>query len=196
MKNFRTIFFGFLVVYFISNCSYSTPIYEYFPDMADSRAVESQEADVLSGTILGGNRLPPDGTIPRGYFPYPYTDVKFPDQLKNPEKGLSNPVKKTLANYKRGEDRYQVYCAVCHGVTGLGNGNVIGPSPRYMMMPPALVKDPVLKYTDGQLFHVITVGKGAMSSYSGQIEPEDRWKLILYIRKLQEAETKNNKAVK
>ncbi|MBE7411645.1 MAG: cytochrome c [Leptospiraceae bacterium] len=196
MKNFKIIVIGFFSVLFILNCEYKTPILEYFPDMADSRAVESQEADVLSASILGGNRIPPEGTIPRGYYPYPYSNVQFADELKNPEKGLSNPLKKSLANYKRGEDRYQIYCSPCHGVTGQGNGNVVGPSPRYLMTPTPLTQERVVKFTDGQIYHVITVGKGVMSSYASQIEPEDRWKLIQYIRKLQEAENNKTKAVK
>jgi len=196
MKNFRTILLGFLASFLILNCSYSTPIYEFFPDMADNRAVESQEADVISASILGGNRIPPDGTIPRGYYPYPYANVPFADELKNPEKGLANPLKKSLANYKRGEDRYQIFCAPCHGVTGKGNGNVVGPSPRYLMNPTPLTQERVVNFTDGQLYHVITVGKGVMSSYAAQIEPEDRWKLIQYIRKLQDAENNTKKAVK
>ncbi|MCB1158617.1 MAG: cytochrome c, partial [Leptospiraceae bacterium] len=168
------------------------PAMEYFPDMADSYAVESQEADYFAKNSSGA-RIPPEGTVPRGFYPYPYPADKYPtpETLTNPEKGLSNPVtKKTLAVYKRGEERYQIYCTPCHGVRGEGNGTVVGPKPRFAYAVPPLVSEKIQGWSDGQIYHIITNGRGLMGKYAPQIPSEDRWKIILYIRKLQEAHNK------
>jgi mono/diheme cytochrome c family protein len=184
----KLILFLSLILFY--NCEYSKPPLEFFPDMYDSPAVEAQELDSYYNPY--GRRIPPEGTIPVNYYPYPYSDVPTPDELKNPEKGLSNPFKAgEKADLKRGESRYQIYCSPCHGVSGYGNGPVVGPSPRFPAPVPNLF-DNASKWTDGQLYHIITMGRGRMSSYANQVEPDDRWKLILYVRKLQEAHAKGN----
>jgi mono/diheme cytochrome c family protein len=53
-----------------------------------------------------------------------------------------------------------------------------------------LLEEAVAAWTDGQIYHIITMGRGLMASYAAQVEPDDRWKIILYIRKMQEAELK------
>lgn len=177
------------------NCESKTPPMEYMPDMADSPAREAQEADpnFPNNTAL---RLPPAGAVPVGYYPYEYRDLGV-DQL--PNKGLANPIKGDLANLKRGEDKYQTYCSPCHGVRGAGNGTVVGPYPRFNAVQAdqspmaALTSATANAYSDGQIYHIITDGKGRMNSYASQILPDDRWKIILYVRKLQEYDNKSNK---
>ncbi|PJZ68224.1 cytochrome C [Leptospira perolatii] len=176
-------------VLLIWNCESKTPPMEFTPDMADSPARESQEADELSA-INSASRIPPKGAIPVNYFPYDYRGV---DVGSLPNKGLANPFKLDLATLKRGEDKYQVYCAPCHGVRGAGNGTIVGPSPKIGFPVPALISDKIKGYSDGQLYHVITEGWGRMGSYASQITPEDRWKIALYIRKLQEYDNKTKK---
>lgn len=192
MKNtlrLLTLFLGF----FILGCEYKTPVLEYFPTMYDSPAREAQEADGFSGNN-SSSRIPPYGAIPVGYYPYPYLEKKTPDDLDGPKKGLENPLegKVTLGDLMVGEKRYQTYCTPCHGVQGFGNGNVVGPYPRAQTKIPAVVSPKIRNWTDGQLYHIITMGRGTMWSYAYQIEPEDRWKLVAYIRKLQEYQLKNN----
>ncbi|TGJ98980.1 cytochrome c [Leptospira langatensis] len=179
------------------NCESKTPPMEYMPDMADSIAREAQEADAHFPNNQAV-RLPPVGAVPVGYYPYEYKNWdKALDQL--PNKGLANPFKGDLATLKRGEDKYQTYCSPCHGVRGQGNGPVVGPAPRLNAVqadgsPMAALTSAVAKgYSDGQIYHIITEGKGRMNSYASQVTPEDRWKIILYVRKLQEYDNKTNK---
>ncbi|EKJ84893.1 c-type cytochrome [Leptospira meyeri] len=189
---FRVLALAGLLV--LVNCDYKTPVYEYFPSMYDSPARESQEADAFA-TNGSASRIPPKGAIPVGYFPYPYAAEPTPDTLPGADKGLKNPIAKAnLGDLMIGEKRYQTYCTPCHGVRGLGNGTVVGPAPRFEGPVPTLVSDNVKGWTDGQIYHIITMGRGRMGSYAYQIEPEDRWKLIAYIRKLQEYEVQNKKA--
>ncbi|MDF3820251.1 cytochrome c [Leptospira sp. 96542] len=190
---FRVLAVGSVIT--LSHCDYKTPVFEYFPNMYDSPARESQEDDSFSRNGAA-SRIPPKGAIPVGYYPYPYLNVKSPDLLPGPDKGLKNPiVKANLGDLMIGEKRYQTYCSPCHGVRGLGNGTVVGPEPRFAGPVPPLVTDSVKGWSDGQIYHVITTGRGGrMGSYAYQIEPEDRWKLIAYIRKLQEYDVNTKKA--
>jgi mono/diheme cytochrome c family protein len=99
--------------------------------------------------------------------------------------------KKLLA---RGQDRFNIYCAVCHDRVGTGNGMVVQ---RGFTRPPNYHTDLSrglklrgisLKLTDtpvGYYFEVITKGFGAMPDYAHQVLPEDRWAIIAYIRALQ-----------
>ena len=134
-KNLLILIFLSIAVF---NCEYKKPVLEYFPDMYDSPARESQELDAYRNEY--GRRLPPEGTVPVGYFPYEFADIATPDEMTK-EQGLKNPYpsKTTLANFQRGESRYQIYCSPCHGVAGAGNGNVVGPYPRFSIRPPSVV---------------------------------------------------------
>ncbi|MCX7999921.1 MAG: cytochrome c, partial [Leptospiraceae bacterium] len=68
-----------------------------------------------------------------------------------------------------------------------GNGPVIGNAPRIAYTQAMdFSKSPAKDMTDGQIYHTITMGAGQMPAYGSQIPSEDRWKIILYVRKLQE----------
>jgi mono/diheme cytochrome c family protein len=82
----------------------------------------------------------------------------------------------------RGESRFNIYCSVCHGKTGDGDGMIVQ---RGYRKPPSF-HDTRLKESDtAHFFDVITNGFGAMPSYSGQLSAHDRWAIIAYIRALQ-----------
>ncbi len=83
---------------------------------------------------------------------------------------------------QRGQSRFNVYCAPCHGTTGQGNGMVVqrGYSP-----PPSFHQDRLRCAPVGHFFDVITNGFGAMPSYASQVPVVDRWAIIAYIRALQ-----------
>lgn len=166
---------------------------EYFNQMYDNPAREAQEEDYFASNGSAG-RIPPYGAIPVDYYPYPYVEVMNPLSLPAPNKGLtSNLANPTVEDYKVGEQKFQTYCSPCHGVQGLGNGKVVGPYPKFTQPPPSVVSENIKGWTDGQIYHIITVGRGLMGSYAYQIEPDDRWKLIAYIRKLQEYDSKKGK---
>lgn len=86
------------------------------------------------------------------------------------------------AALNRGEERYNIYCSVCHGLTGDGDGMVVL---RGYRKPPSYHQDRLRQAPVGYLFDVITNGFGAMPDYAPQISVEDRWKIVAYIRALQ-----------
>ncbi|MDT7542321.1 MAG: hypothetical protein QOE33_2225 [Acidobacteriota bacterium] len=82
----------------------------------------------------------------------------------------------------RGQERYQIFCSECHGLTGYGDGMIVR---RGYRRPPSYHDDRLRSEPVGHFFDVVTNGWGAMPDYSGQIPPEDRWAIIAYIRALQ-----------
>jgi mono/diheme cytochrome c family protein len=83
---------------------------------------------------------------------------------------------------ERGEERYKIYCAMCHGATGYGDGMIVR---RGFRKPPSYHTNELRTARVGHLFDVITNGWGSMPSYSTQVPARDRWAIIAYVRALQ-----------
>jgi mono/diheme cytochrome c family protein len=92
------------------------------------------------------------------------------------------PIPIDKAALDRGQERYNIYCSVCHGKLGDGQGMI---PRRGYRQPPTYHQDRLRQAPSGYFFDVITNGFGAMPDYAEQIPAEDRWKIIAYIRALQ-----------
>jgi mono/diheme cytochrome c family protein len=90
------------------------------------------------------------------------------------------PVDDTLM--ARGRERYRIYCEPCHDARGDGRGILFQ---RGNVPTASFHQEKVLKYADGELFDVITNGRGLMSAYRWPIPPADRWAIIAYVRELE-----------
>jgi mono/diheme cytochrome c family protein len=90
------------------------------------------------------------------------------------------PVTKELID--RGQDRYNIYCAVCHGPVGSGDGMIVR---RGFPQPPTYHDDRLRNAPVGHFFEVITNGWGRMNGYRTDLTPADRWAVVAYIRALQ-----------
>lgn len=90
------------------------------------------------------------------------------------------PVTKELVD--RGQERFNIYCIVCHGPTGNGDGMIVR---RGFPKPPTYHDDRLRNAPVGHFFDVISNGWGKMNSYAAQVQPADRWAIIAYIRTLQ-----------
>jgi mono/diheme cytochrome c family protein len=90
------------------------------------------------------------------------------------------PVTKELVD--RGQERYNIYCIVCHGPNGNADGMVVR---RGFSPPPTYHDDRLRNAPVGHFFDVITNGWGKMNSYAAAVQPADRWAIIAYIRALQ-----------
>ena len=89
----------------------------------------------------------------------------------------------TATSLDRGRDRYDIYCAVCHGTEGLGDGPV---AEKLANAVRNLNDQRVLDSSDGWIYSVIVNGYGAlMPGYGGRIQREDRWHVVNYVRALQ-----------
>jgi len=104
------------------------------------------------------------------------------DELFVPKESNAFPLPISLELLQRGEDRYKIFCAPCHGLQGDGNGMI---AMRGMKHPPTYHQDRLQQVPNGYLYDVVTNGFGAMLGYSAQIPPRDRWAVIAYLRALQ-----------
>ncbi len=104
------------------------------------------------------------------------------DELFVPKESNNFPLPVNRELLERGEERYKIFCAPCHGLQGDGNGMV---AMRGMKRPPSYHQDRLRQAPNGYFYDVETNGFGQMLSYSAQIPPRDRWAIIAYIRALQ-----------
>ena len=89
----------------------------------------------------------------------------------------------------RGQERYQIFCSSCHGLTGYGDG-MVARRGFNKPAPASFHQDKLRQAPVGHFFDVVTNGWGAMPSHASQIPVEDRWKIIAYIRALQLSQMK------
>ena len=156
------------------------PPMELFPDMDRQPKLRPQDQNSFFQNGLS-SRLPVAGTVSRG--------TPFADTPENTGKipGTTNwveimPVPVTHELMARGQNRYDIYCAPCHGRVGDGKGI----TSKYGMLATANLHDArISKLTDGEIFNTITHGKNLMGSYSGVTSANDRWAIIAYVRALQ-----------
>jgi mono/diheme cytochrome c family protein len=95
------------------------------------------------------------------------------------------PITITRETLERGRERFEIYCAPCHGRTGAGNGMIVR---RGYPAPPSYHIDRLRQAPAGHFFDVITQGYGVMYSYAQRVEPADRWAIAAYIRVLQQSQ--------
>jgi len=171
---------GSVAVSVLTSCSdKSKPNVELIQDMMDSPAIKSQEYDAGSPNN-SGMRVPPEGTQPVGFIPYRYAqDPEGAVRQRNPIAGDFS--EETL---KVGMKYYTTNCAICHGDKGEGGDN-LAVAQKMALKPPSLLSDKILSWTDGQLYHVITVGQGVMGPYAAHIPQKYRWQVVNYIKTLQ-----------
>lgn len=162
------------------------PNVELIQDMMRQEAIQPQGQDIMAPD-KPGMRLPPAGTVPVGGEAYPFKlgqDVEAGKVLVNPQAGVMTP-----ELLQAGKAKYDIFCAICHGNTGLGDGAV---APTMALKPPPLVSSRVVGFPDGQIFHIMTRGRGLMGSYVNQLSAADRWAVVNYIRSLQKTGQSNN----
>ena len=160
-----------------------------------------------------GSRPLVEGTVPRGFLrdnrelffgkkqTASNTNPQPQSQGQNPQQPSANsanafpddvdtiPMQITKTDLDRGQERFNIYCSVCHGMTGYGDGIVARrgfnkPSPASYHQE-RLINAPV-----GHFFDVMTNGWGAMPSYAQQVSVEDRWRIAAYVRALQLSQMK------
>ncbi len=123
-----------------------------------------------------GMRVPPKGTVSRGESRYEFYGKPDEAAVK-----MVNPLLPTKENLKLGKTKYDIYCSPCHGFHAEGDSRLNGQFPN----PPSLHSEKVRNWSDGRIYHVIMEGQNVMPSYAYQLNRQERWAVILYIRALQ-----------
>ncbi|MGH9833220.1 MAG: c-type cytochrome [Blastocatellia bacterium] len=137
----------------------------------------------------GGMRQLPEGTVARGSLDLAVAAPRaaVPGQAASVgEDGF--PFKVTKEVLDRGESRFNITCLPCHGKLGDGQGMI---ALRGFRHPPTYHQDRLRNAPTSHFYDVVTNGFGAMPSYAEVVTPEDRWKIIAYIRALQKSQSVN-----
>ncbi|MCA1734235.1 MAG: cytochrome c [Acidobacteria bacterium] len=156
---------------------------EIFPDMLESVPWDSFSANPQ---FTDGMTMRPrvEGTVQYGEPQFRFG--KGVEEAVRAGSELVNPMVPDEATLARGEALFMTYCEVCHGPAGMGDGPISGragfPAPPSFVVPEA--KSRAMR--DGQIFHIATFGGENMVGYAAEIESEDRWRVVLWIRQLQQ----------
>ncbi len=196
----RLFVFAFLILTFsfLTGCRYDMqdqPRYKAYKQ-SDFFADKRGSRDLPEGTVARG-KLKEDKAFYTGKIDNPNPNAvaqtttdssgttlvsSFPNDIAK----IPVPVNEALVN--RGQERYNVYCIVCHGPVGSGDGMIVR---RGFSKPPTYHDDRLRNAPDGHFFDVISNGWGKMNSYAAQIPPADRWAIVSYIRALQVSQNPN-----
>jgi mono/diheme cytochrome c family protein len=148
------------------------------PFFADGRAMRTPPGGTVA---FGGADYASDAGSPRQNPDFLREDDAFYQGKQGSAWVLENPLKIDKALLKRGQERYDIYCALCHGASGTGNGIMT----QYGMVGVASITDELHRLmSDGEFFNVISNGKGRMMAYGPQIKVCDRWAIVAYLRVL------------
>lgn len=159
--------------------------WEYAPNMYEHIAYDPDQAN---NNFKDGKtaQVPPAGTTPVGFVRFDYPNTK--DGVEKASLEVHSPLPQTQANFAEGKVLFEHFCSPCHGLSGQGDGLVVKhgfpPPPSYSTGTSSrggAMKD----LTDGRIYHTITYGLNSMGSYASQLDPTERWKVIMYVHHLQ-----------
>jgi mono/diheme cytochrome c family protein len=174
---------------------------EWFNDMAHQAKYQPQHRNEFFGDGRA-ERQPVKGTVPIGFqLPGRYaqtggsnnsgTFTSQPDYFSTGRMGdvYGDGIPEQLAAggiefVKRGQERFDIHCAICHGRAGAGDGVV---KTFGLMTVASLQNQPIVEQPDGKIFNTITHGRSTMGAYGPVITVEDRWAIVAYVRALQKA---------
>ena len=160
-------------------CTSSRPPIHLNPSMDDQPKAAPQSASTFfrNGATM---REPVPGTVPIGGLKE--DTIFYTGKDEDGQYAATIPVPVNEAFVARGRDRYGIYCEPCHDARGDGKGILF----QRGNVPTASFHDEkILKYADGEIFDVITNGRGLMSAYRWPIPPSDRWAIVAYVRELE-----------
>ncbi|KXO00785.1 cytochrome C [Aequorivita aquimaris] len=157
------------------------PNYQYFPNMYEPVSYETYGAYSVFPDEQEA-MVPPDNTVPRGYTPYDYENSTA--GLERAKAELNSPYEVTEENLATGAQLYTLYCAVCHGDTGDGQG-ILVKREKFLGIPS--YADAGRNIVMGGIYHVQTYGLNAMGSYASQVSEKERWQIAMHVMNLKAA---------
>ncbi|NJB70963.1 mono/diheme cytochrome c family protein [Saonia flava] len=186
MNSFKKIGLVFGLVVLVSACSNkNSRNYQFMPNMYVPVGYETYgQIDFLPGQMEA--MQPVANTIPRGAFPYSLENTPEGKEMSilaiSPLDSL-----KIDENLSVGKELYDIYCAVCHGSKGDGQGNLVK---REKILGVPTYADAARNITVGSTYHTIYYGLNSMGSYAGQLNHKERWQVSEYVVKLKQDLTK------
>ncbi len=156
-----------------------TPGHIYAPDMTYSRAYDAYTSNPNFADSQT-SRLPVEGAIARGHM--------LPDHLKEGDttayKAFTTSMRFSEDDLKEGKRLFNIYCGICHGTNLDGQGPLYA-SGKFASMPANFKDAKYLHMSVGQMYAAAKYGKNMMGSYAAQLDAQQRWMVIAYIKKVQ-----------
>ncbi|HUR31951.1 MAG TPA: cytochrome c, partial [Saprospiraceae bacterium] len=129
---------------------------------------------------------------PNGSVPYYYKNTDE-ERLRASKEIVRNPFPITEKGMEHGKELYNIYCGICHGATGNGQGYLVREDDPakgivagvYPAAPANLMLDTFINAAPGRIYHAIMYGKNVMGSYADKLSYRERWEVIHYIRSMQ-----------
>ncbi len=191
MNSFKTIGIAIGMVALLASCSNKDkPNYQYMPNMYEPVGYEAyqgfnEEGEATRIGLFKGvseAMLPPENTVPRGFMPY---DVENTIEGKELSRLKTSPLDSLMreGNLTKGKELYDIYCAICHGTKGDGQGTLVK---REKILGVPSYADAARDITVGSTNHVINYGLNSMGSYAAQLKPKERWQVAEYVMKLKQ----------
>ncbi|WP_298473674.1 cytochrome c [uncultured Maribacter sp.] len=182
MNSFRNIVIVLGMVLLVASCAdKSKPNYQYMPNMYESVGYETySEVDFLPNSMEA--MKPVENTISRGWIPYGIENTIEGKEIArlnlSPLDSLQSEV-----NLAKGKELYTIYCGICHGTKGKGQGNLVK---REKILGVPSYADAARNVTVGTTFHTIQYGLNSMGSYASQLNTKEMWQVSEYVMTLKQ----------
>jgi len=176
-----------LSIFFLSGCfrgaKFEEPPIHLNPNMDNQQKYRSLEESYFfeDGSTM---RTPIEGTIARGQ--YDENASRLTGKNEDGSYLANNPVALSAEVLERGEERFNIYCIVCH--SQVGNGKGIITQYDYPVIPANLHDERIRTQPDGEMYNTIRYGLRSMPAYGYQIEADDVWSIVHYVRALQRSQ--------
>lgn len=156
----------------------SRPNYQFMPNMYEPVGYETySESSAFKNGVEA--QLPAEGSVARGHVPFDIDNTNEGYALA--KSSLKMPLDSTQIDEARGGQLFGIYCAICHGNKGDGQGNLVK---REKILGVPAFNDAGRALTEGSVYHTIYYGKNVMGSYANQLDEEERWQVTNYVMKL------------
>ena len=176
-----------LSIFFLTGCfrgaKFEEPPIHLNPNMDNQQKYRSLEESYFfeDGSTM---RTPIEGTIARGQ--YDENASRLTGKNEDGSYLANNPVALSAEVLDRGEERFNIYCIVCH--SQVGNGKGIITQYDYPVIPANLHDERIRTQPDGEMYNTIRYGLRSMPAYGYQIEADDVWSIVHYVRALQRSQ--------
>ncbi len=156
---------------------------QHFAGVGAGEGAVDAQATALAGLYGVTNNIQDISTPASGSVPYYYKDSDA-DRLRAIADIQNNPFPITVDGLARGKELYNIFCGICHGEKGDGNG-VIYENGAYPAAPANFLQESWVDTSSGAFYHAIMHGKNVMGNYKDKVSYEERWQIIHHIRALQ-----------
>ena len=165
-----------LSAFVVSCANKNSPNYQYFPNMYESIGYETYAESNAFANGKEGQEVPV-GTVKRGFTPYEFANTNEGYALA--KTNAKSPLDSISTDQAKAAELFVIYCAICHGEKGNGQGNLVKRE-KILGVPSYADRD----ITEGSIYHVMTYGINSMGSYANQLTQNERWMVAAYVMKL------------